>query len=299
MEKNIAFEKKIIGAFGEDGANWLERLEEVVQHYLDKWNLVSEGPVENLSYNYVLFVKDKENTPLILKLGVPNFDFTNEYRTLKHYDGNGCVKVVKEDASKGAFLLERLEPGNMLFSLEEEQAVRTYAKVWKELRKPIRSTETFPPISNWFEAFNRYLSVIPKDNRPIPEKKIVLAKHIAQELLHNTEENQLLHGDLHHQNILYSKKHGWLAIDPKGVVGDCYFDFPSFLINELLSRAFPIEILTKRVDILVEELKLNREKLMKASFAMSILYACWAIEDKADWKEAYQCAIWFEKFLEE
>src|SRR4051794_19486500 len=91
------FQGKIINAFGSDGRVWLESLEHTVQTFLQKWNLTNEGPVENLSYNYVIKVTDSKGTPLILKLGVPNFDTSNEMVTLKAYDGNGCAKLLKSD----------------------------------------------------------------------------------------------------------------------------------------------------------------------------------------------------------
>jgi streptomycin 6-kinase len=68
MKISQSFQEKITNAFGEAGNNWLDSLEETVEIFFQKWNLTSEGPVDNLSYNYVLKVIDQEGTPLILKL---------------------------------------------------------------------------------------------------------------------------------------------------------------------------------------------------------------------------------------
>ena len=297
MSTKKEFEEKIIGAFGDEGAKWLEGLHETVSYYIHKWELVNEGPVENLSYNYVLRVRDLENRPLILKLGVPNYDFANECRTLQFYDGASCVRVIKEDAWNGAFLLDRLVPGNMLLDLDEELAVKEFAEVWKKTRRPIKSNSDFPLIQDWFRAFDRYLLTYPENNGPLPNEQVEKAKMLAHHILYQTGDLQLLHGDLHHQNILYSDKYGWMAIDPKGIIGDSYFDLISFLINELQHQTSPREVLQRRVDILVEELNLNRERLLLTGFVMSTLYACWGVEDKADWQEAKQCAKWFHQFI--
>ena len=291
------FEEKIIGAFGVVGAKWLEGLDETVSYYTDKWELVSEGPVENLSYNYVLRVRDQANRPLILKLGVPNFDFANECRTLQFYDGASCVQVIKEDALNGAFLLDRIVPGNMLLDLEEKLAVKEFAKVWKRIRRPIQYIQDFPLIQDWFHAFDHYLLTYPKNNGPLLNKQVEQAKKLAYDILDKSQDLHLLHGDLHHQNILYSDKDGWTVIDPKGVIGDSYFDLISFLVNELLHQSSPREVLKRRVDILVKELNLDRERLLLTGYVMSTLYACWAVEDKTDWQEANQCAEWFQQFL--
>ena len=45
----------------------------------------------------------------------------------------------------------------------------------------------------------------------------------------------LVHGDLHHHNVLRSKR-GWLAIDPKPMLGEPEYDVASFLWNPLPCR---------------------------------------------------------------
>ena len=47
----------------------------------------------------------------------------------------------------------------------------------------------------------------------------------------------LLHGDLHHGNVLSARRRPWLAIDPKGVVGERAFDAGALLYNPRLSRS--------------------------------------------------------------
>ena len=42
----------------------------------------------------------------------------------------------------------------------------------------------------------------------------------------------LVHGDFHHHNLL-SHGDGWLAIDPKPMVGEPEFDVPTFLWNPI------------------------------------------------------------------
>ena len=87
MNIPIDFERKIEANFGERGKQWLSMLAARVEYYLMKWQLQLEGPINNLSYNYVLKVRDREHTPLILKFGMPGADFTNEIRATKVYKG--------------------------------------------------------------------------------------------------------------------------------------------------------------------------------------------------------------------
>ncbi|MFF2752927.1 aminoglycoside phosphotransferase family protein [Psychrobacillus sp. NPDC058041] len=293
-----AFEMKIIGAFGEVGKEWLGTLETLVDTYLEKWNLQSEGAVENLSYNYVLKVVEENGKKGILKLGIANYDFENEIRTLLTYNGKGCVKIIKEDSKNGAMLLEHLQPGTMLTEVEEHLAVKHFSRVWNAIRRKVEENSNHPSVRNWMQAFDRYQEKFPSNDGPIPQHFVSLAKAYFYEIANSSNNDDLLHGDLHHENILYSNNYGWLAIDPKGVIGDTYFDFISFLTNQLFNKLDPRQLLEKRVNILCDEMQLNKERLLKAAVAMSTLYACWGIEDSdPEWDNSFKCAQWFEEFM--
>jgi streptomycin 6-kinase len=296
MQIPSEFQEKIINAFGSDGKAWLESLESTVQTYLQRWGLLSEGPVDNLSYNYVVKVTDTKGTPLILKLGVPNFDTRNEMVTLQNYNGDGCAKLLKLDLENGVMLLERLVPGRMLSAETDEMIVLdNYIKVWKAIRRPLPTGGTTPLLIHWFEGLARYRSA---GEGPIPLEHVQLAEEFFQQVLETSEGSELLHGDLHHENILYSEQNGWMAIDPKGVAGDPYFDVVSFLVNQLVTKTDPKSILKLRVDTISNQLGLDRQRLLKASIALGTLYACWGVEDLADWETTYQCVKWFIEFLE-
>jgi streptomycin 6-kinase len=295
MQISSEFQEKIINAFGSDGKAWLESLEQRVETYLQKWELTSEGPVDNLSYNFVLKVMDYNGTPLILKLGVPNFDTKNEMVTLQVYDGDGCAKLLNSDSENGVMLLEALVPGRMLSAEKDEMMVlENYIKVWKAIRRPVPDVTLTPSLTHWFEGLTRYRNA---GEGPISMEHVQLAEEFFHEVMEASEGPQLLHCDLHHENILYSEQKGWMAIDPKGVAGDPYFDVISFLINQLESKPDPKSILKLRVDTISEQMGLDRERLLKAAIALGTLYACWGVEDLADWETTYQCVKWFIEFL--
>ncbi|MBV9168897.1 MAG: hypothetical protein JOZ81_02285 [Chloroflexi bacterium] len=80
------------------------------------------------------------------------------------------------------------------------------------------------------------------------------ADSLRSELLASVDRSVLLHGDLHHFNILRSDCSGWLAIDPKGLAGDRYFDICQFLLNP---RAVPARVNRRRLDVFCAELDLD------------------------------------------
>ena len=301
MNLPSSFEEKIVNCFGSEGEEWLHSLEGNVKSIADNWGLLVESPVSNLSYNYVIHVTDQNNHPHILKMGLPGFDFGNEIRTLQLYNGQGCARLVKADAERGAMLLEKLQPGTMLSNEADETVViQKFCHVWEQIRRPLPKDGEFPTVLDWANAFTRYQNKFAANDGPIPIEWVKMAEDYLHEIQQTTTENELLHGDLHHENILFSNERGWLAIDPKGVAGNRYFDVVSFMINHLFTKPDPEALLKLRVDLISETLQLNRELLLKAAVAMSTLYACWSVEDKdPDWNQTFQCAKWFKKLLVE
>ncbi|MCA1321538.1 aminoglycoside phosphotransferase family protein [Bacillus tianshenii] len=294
------FQKRMVDVFGEAGKVWLTQLDSTIQFCEKEWKLRIEGPVSNLSYNYVLHAKEPNGTPVMLKLGVPSFDFSNEINTLNVYGGKGCARLLKADAERGAMLLEKLVPGTMLSEEKDEKAaVHQFLEVWKAIRRPVPAECKSPTILDWASGLGRYDSMHPNGDGPIDSRYIEMAQAYFAELTESTIGMELLHGDLHHENILYDEEKGWLAIDPKGVVGDPYFDLISFMTNHLLKKENPKRLLSQRVEWISECLSLDRNRLLKAAVAMGILSACWGIEDQAGWEESYTCAKWFMELMSE
>ncbi len=294
------FVQKVTGAFGAVGQDWLNTLLERVDRICNKWNLHTLTPVPNLSYNYVLKGLDGHECPIILKLGLHGFDFQNEARTLETYNGAGCCRLLRFDDGEGAMLLEQLDPGSMLSRLDDEEAViEHFVHVWRLIRRPTQSaSHRVPTIKQWSAGLDRYKEAFATLNGPIPLLDIERAEMYFNEFFSADEPLELLHGDLHHENILYSSERGWLAIDPKGVLGSRYCDTVSFFINHLHNKENPRDLLKFRVKKIEEALGLDEIKLLKAGVAMSTLYACWALEDHdPEWTAAYQCTKWFTEFL--
>ncbi len=75
-----------------------------------------------------------------------------------------------------------------------------------------------------------------------------------------------MHGDLHHGNILSATREPWLAIDPKGVIGDLTYETTAFLRNpypEFLKRPDPKKDIHRRIEIFSQELDIDAERIKK------------------------------------
>ena len=74
----------------------------------------------------------------------------------------------------------------------------------------------------------------------------------ARELLAHPQDIVALHGDIHHGNVLDFGARGWLAIDPKGLVGERGFDYANIFCNPDLVTATVPSWFARRVDVMVE-----------------------------------------------
>ena len=92
---------------------------------------------------------------------------------------------------------------------------------------------------------------------------------------------RLLHGDLHHSNVLLDSGRGWLAIDPKGVVGELEYEVGAALRNpyerpDVFTKPAAI---ARRVERFERELHLNAGRMLAWAFAQAVLAAVWEVED--------------------
>lgn len=103
---------------------------------------------------------------------------------------------------------------------------------------------------------------------------------MRRDLLASTERQTVLHGDMHHFNVLRARRATWLAIDPKGLAGDRHFDICQFLRNP---HEVPADVNRRRLDIFCAELGLDRSRARDWCFVHAVLDACWDFEDGNSW----------------
>jgi streptomycin 6-kinase len=220
-----------------------------------------------------------------------------ETAALRVYDGDGACRVLQSDAERGAMLLEQVTPGEMLVGLvatDDDQATRIGASVLRKLWRPVPTGESFKPVAEWFRrAFDRYRADNPGGHGPLPRSVFEAGVSVARELLDSAPAPVLLHGDFHHYNVLSATRAEWLAIDPKGMTGDCGYDIGPFVDNPSARawRARSPGLLRRRLDILADELEYDRIRLRDWSLAYAVLSACWSAEDQSDgWQHAIATA---------
>lgn len=106
-----------------------------------------------------------------------------------------------------------------------------------------------------------------------------LSLQTAEALLADPQEEVVLHGDMHHDNVLDFGARGWLAIDPKRVRGERGFDYANLICNPDLPSAGDPERLQRQVEVIAEAAGLDRRRLLQWVLAFAGLSAAWFLED--------------------
>jgi streptomycin 6-kinase len=226
------FARNVTSTFKDAGEQWLRSLPALLSQLAAQWSLTIGSPYD-LSFNYVAPVSRAGGSLAVLKVSVPTEEFQYEMHALQQYGGDGCCRLLEVDVANCAILLERVEPGDTLVSLartDDDAATRIAAQVMRTLWRPVEP-QGLLPLASWFDdAFAKHRAYYGGPG-PFPAAVLDRAERLARDLLAATRDPVLLHGDCHHYNILTSARAGWLAIDPKGVVGDRGFDVGQFFLN--------------------------------------------------------------------
>lgn len=285
MELEIpeAFARRICDGYGQAGRAWLEGLPGLVETWARRWSLEVEGAFSLLSYNYVLRVRRADGGRAVLKLGVPNRELTSEMAALQFYAGRGCVEIYAADPEAGVFLIEELRPGRMLAELaDDDLATQIGAEVMAAVWRPAPAEQgVFLSVAGWAEGIGRYQARYGR-NGPLEARLVEQAGGLFRELLASAGPATLLHGDLHHYNILEAERAPWLVIDPKGVIGEPAYELGAFLYNpqpDFSRRSDLGQRLRRRIDLLCERLGLERARVVGYGVAQAVLSACWSLED--------------------
>jgi streptomycin 6-kinase len=175
---------------------------------------------------------------------------------------------------------------------DDGQATSIAAAVMRGLWRPAPANHAFPTTADWFRGFARLRARSGGGTGPLPPRLFAHAEALFADLLAPQAEPVVLHGDLHHGNILTAQRQPWLAIDPKGLVGEPAYEVGALLFNpsRLQADPEPGPILARRVDQLADELGLDRTRVRAWGVAQAVLSACWSLEDHGHgWEWAIRC----------
>jgi streptomycin 6-kinase len=240
--------------------------------YLARWNLVADG--EPVSTPSSLLLPVRRGTELAL-LKIPRDEEERRGgRVMAWWDGNGAARVLAHD--QHALLLERATGQRTLSAMvaagNDDEASRIMCAVASRLHAPRRTPPPkLVPLSPWFEA----LAPAARAHGGI----LAEADAAARELLASPHDVVVLHGDIHHGNVLDAGARGWVAVDPKGLLGERTFDFVNILRNPDAVTALAPGRFNHQVEVLADAASLDRRRLLGWTLAFAGLSASWHLAD--------------------
>lgn len=286
------FADRMRAMFGQTGEEWVAALPAIVAECAARWQITLAPPFANLTFGYVAPALRADGTPAVLKICPPEVEFAPQAAALRFYAGQGAARLLESDDDLRAMLMERVLPGGTLEPMAlsglegDAAATRIAAEVMLALWRPVPpELPPFPTLTRWSRALRDYHERFPAGAGPLPEALVARAIRAYTELASDGTPPVLLHGDLHHTNILANadsrQRSAWLAIDPKGIVGPPGFEVGTFLRNPLSvhTLADAPKMLARRVAILGEMLGLTRESIREWGIAFAMLSAAWGVED--------------------
>jgi len=218
---------KIIEHFGVD---FFDKVLVNLEKYAALWHLSNFEQIDYYSVNCLFTCVSARYGNCILKISPHLKETMTEYHMLKDLDGNGLCKVHEADTTNGVLLIERIAPG---IQLRDEPDLDTrldvFCRLFHKLHKPPTDKTKYPTYMDWVSRITAYMQTR-TDFKELSEK-MTKAAEICHYLWKKYAGEMLLHGDLHHDNILLGED-GYCIIDPKGVIGDAVFDIPRFILNE-------------------------------------------------------------------
>jgi streptomycin 6-kinase len=246
------------------------------ENYLDRWRLEPDGEPITTATSRLLPVR-RDGVPAMLKVATE----PEERRgadTMTWWDGEGAAHVLAHEGD--GLLMERAEGATsleeMALSGHDDEATRIMCQVAARLHAPRMRPlpSSLVPLPEWFAALEPGAA----RHRGMLERAAATARHLLAE----PRDIVVLHGDIHHANILDFGSRGWLAIDPKGLLGERAFDFVNILRNPTTEIALTPGRFSRQVTVLADAAGLNRTRLLQWTLAFTGLSAAWIFDDGDD-----------------
>jgi streptomycin 6-kinase len=239
--------------------------------FLIRWDLIPDGkPIATPSSDLLPVLQG--DTRAMLKLPRVEEERLGG-RLMNWWNGIGAAEVLAEH--EGALLLERATGTRSLTEMAEsgrdDEAARIVCAVAEKLHRTGNPPPSLVPLERWFRelepAAAKHGGILPTSFQA------------AHNLLKDPQDQTVLHGDLHHGNVLDFGERGWLAIDFKGLLGERGFDFANLFCNPSERLATDPERLSHLATTVSEAADLDRRRLLQWVLAYAGLSAAWTLGD--------------------
>lgn len=261
----------------------------------ERWKLSAPELIAETFSSRIWKVARDNGSVAVVKDLKPFDDVADELRG-EHFlawrRGEGAVQLLARDGHR--MLLEYA--GDRLLSQhlaehDDDAATAIAADVMAKLFSPSAHTPPadLQPLRERFVSLFRAAKI---DRDAGRDTLYVEAAAIAERLLADPHDVRPLHGDLHHDNILFGPR-GWLAIDPKGVIGDPGFDAANMFYNPLDRDELCLDArrIAHMAEVFGKTLGQSPRAILDHAIAYGCLSAAWHREDKSAVDENRELAV--------
>jgi streptomycin 6-kinase len=292
-----ALVRNVLEYWADDGSQWLKNLPGLIDDVCARWRLTIGAPYP-MSMHWVARATTAEGVPAVLKLGLPDGHLDSEAEALRIFGGDGAVRLLAEE--NGALLIERAVPGDRVASLvptDDAKATELLTAAGTKLHRVPPAGCTLPHLRAEGEDFRAYLRRFPGSENagPMPRRLVEKAAELFEALC-DSADDRVLHGDLHHDNVLRVGD-DWKAIDPFGRIGDPGFDCGPMLYNPDPPRRDPelLKLVPARIEQLADGYGMPPERVRAWGFVMAVLSEVWNSEGGTVGSRALDVALMIDR----
>ncbi len=249
-----------------------------------RWKVSAPELISETFSSRIWKVRLEDGTPAIVKALKPFDDVEDELRG-EHYlawrRGEGAVRLLGRDGHR---MLLEYAGDTLLSEVLDKEGDNAATAIAAEVMARLFSPSNHPAPPDLQPLRTRFASLFKKageDRNAGAHSLYIEAAEIADRLLDAPHAVAPLHGDLHHDNIMHGAR-GWLAIDPKGVLGDPGFDAANMFYNPLERDDLCLdpERIAHMADIFAKTLGQTPVAMLDHAIAYGCLSAAWHHEDE-------------------
>ncbi|WP_067710540.1 aminoglycoside phosphotransferase family protein [Nocardia yamanashiensis] len=213
-----AFAHTKIAGEGEAGRAWIAALPDVVDELLQRWSCTPAGPVMHGQVGIVVPVRNPDLPPAVIKVSFPHPGNVHEPDAYEAWQGRGATYLYARADEHFAMLLERATDRTLATIANHEEALVIQGGLSRRLA--VEGPTGLPRLADQAKCWEREMRATATEfGDPIPSRILDAALATLRDLGPD-QPATLVHGDLHDANVLASDREPWLAVDPKGQVGD-------------------------------------------------------------------------------
>ncbi|MGO3396595.1 Aminoglycoside/hydroxyurea antibiotic resistance kinase [Serratia quinivorans] len=247
-------------------------MNQVLIPYMQRWQLQPDGPAFETHSSLLMPVRYQGRAAMLKIAREQEEKFGG--LLMCWWQGEGAARVLAWHDD--GILLERAQGGlslpQMVRDGNDQQATAILCQVIARLHAPrAQPLPALIPLDQWFNSL-----------WPAAQAHggmLRLSATVAAELLTSPRELSVLHGDIHHDNVLDFGERGWLVIDPKRLYGERAFDYANIFCNPNYGIATDPDIFLRRVEQVCQLAGLDRQRLLQWILAWAGLSAAWFMED--------------------